>query len=76
MVKVFEQGNIYLNLLHPSRLSTKISAYDQVFGAFDYQKTPLPPPGMKVLARVLPIDRYSFDPHTIKGFYIGIAMEH
>ena len=37
---------------------------------------PLPKHGMKVLANVLPIDRRLFDPHTIKGFYVGVWMEH
>ena len=71
---LFEQGNITLNLLWPFILNLKVSAYAQVFGALDYQKTPLPPPGMKVLAHVLLIDRHSFDPHVIKGFSVGVAM--
>ena len=54
--KLVKQGNINLDLLYPSRINPKLSAYDQVFGAFDYQKTPLPPPGMKVLTHVLTID--------------------
>ena len=40
------------------------------------KKTPLPPPGTKVLAHVLPIDHRSFDPHAIKGFSVCLAMEH
>ena len=53
--KIVEQGNITLNLLHPSRLNPELSAYAQLFGAFNYQKNPLPPPDMKVLVHVLPI---------------------
>ena len=74
--KNFEKGNINLNILQPSRLNPKLSAYAQVFGAFDYQKKPLPPPGIKVLAHVLPHNRCSFELHTIKGFSVGVAMEH
>ena len=74
--KLVEQVNITLNLLRPSRLNFKLSSYSQVFGAFDYQKSPLPPPDMKVMAHVLPIDRHLFNPHVIKGFYVGIATEH
>jgi hypothetical protein len=74
--KLVEQSNITLNLQRPSRINPKLSAYAQVFGAFDYQKTPMPPPGMKVLAHLLPQDRRSFDPHAIKGFSVGPAMEH
>ena len=31
---------------------------------------------MNVLAHILPVDRRLFDPHAIKGLYIGVAMEH
>ena len=70
--KLVEQDNITLNLLRPYRLDPKLLAYSQVFGTFYYQKTQFPQPGMKVLARVLPINRLSFDPHSIKGFSVGV----
>jgi hypothetical protein len=74
--KVIDQANITLNLMLPSRINPQLSAYAQIFCQFDYQKTPMPPPGMKVLAHVLPADRRSFDTHAIKGFSVGPAMEH
>ena len=74
--KLVEQGNITLNLLRPSRLNPKLSAYAQVFGALYDQKTPLNLPGMKLLAHVLPIDHRLFDPHAIKGFSVGVAIEN
>ena len=74
--KPVEKGNITLNLLLPYRINPKLSAYAQVFGNFDYQKTSLSPPGMKLLAHVLPIDHRSFYPHAINGFSVGVAMEH
>ena len=74
--KLFEQGNITLKLLRPSKLNPKISAYAQVFGNSHYQKTTLPPSGIKVLSRVLPINRRSFDLHAIKGLSIVVSMEH
>ena len=74
--KLIEQANITLNLMRPSRINPQLSAYAQVFGQYNYQKTPMPPPGMKVLAHVLPQDRRSFDTHAIKAFFVGPAMEH
>ena len=74
--KLFEQGNITLNLFRSSRLNPKLSAYAQFFGAFKYQKTPFPPPGMKLMAHVLPIDHHLFGTHAIKGFSVCFAMEH
>ena len=63
-----------MEVFPPVTTNPIISAYDQVFGAFNDQKTSLPPPGMKVLAHVIPIDRRSFDPHEIKGLSVGVAM--
>ena len=74
--KIVEQGNITLNLLRPSRLNPKLSAYAQVLVAFDYQKTILPPPGMKLRPYVITINRHLFDMHVTKGLYVGIAMKH
>ena len=74
--KLVEQGNINLNLLLPSILNPKMSAYAQVFGSFNDQRTPLPPSVMKVMAHVLPTDCRLFDPHAIKGFSVGVTMEH
>ena len=36
-----------LNLLHPSRINPKLSAYYHLHGAFDFNHTPLAPPGTK-----------------------------
>ena len=74
--KLIPQANITLNLLRPSRLNPSLSAYHQIFGAFDYNKTPLAPPGMEVLAHLLPEDRRSFDPHAVKAYSVGPAMNH
>ena len=54
--KLVEQGKITLNLLRPSRLNPKLPAYDQVLGAFNYQKNSFPPPSIKVPAHVLSIN--------------------
>ena len=43
-----------LNLLRPSRLHPKISAEAALNGAFDYNKTPIAPPGTKVVAYKTP----------------------
>ena len=38
-----------LNLLHTSIINAKLSAYDQLHGAFDFNRTPLAPPGTKII---------------------------
>ena len=72
--KLVEKDDITLNLIHPYRLNNKLSAYSKVFGAFNYQKNSLPPPGMKLLTHVLPINRRLFVLHEIKGFSVGVTM--
>ena len=65
-----------LNLLRPSAINPLISAEAQLNGAFDYNKTPLAPPGTKIIAYVTPDGRLTWDPHGLDGWYIGNAPEH
>ncbi len=75
--KLVPQANITLNLLCPSRLNPSLLTYHQIFGAFNYNKTPLAPPGMEVLAHsILPEDRRSFNPHAVIAYSVGPAMNH
>jgi hypothetical protein len=45
-------------------------------GTFDYKKTPLAPPGTKVIIHEKPQQRGSWDPHSVDGWYLGPVMEH
>ena len=74
--KLLPQATITLNLLRASRVNPKLSAYAQIHGACDYTRTPLAPPGTKVLAHVRPEDRQSWSAHAMEGFYVGPAMDH
>jgi hypothetical protein len=74
--RLIPQASITLNLLRPSRINPNLSAYAQVHGAFNYNKTPLAPPGIQVLAHVKPKDRKSWGTHAEKGFYLGPALRH
>ena len=46
--RFIEQANITLNLLRSSRENPKISAYTYIFGKFNFNATPLAPPGKKL----------------------------
>jgi len=70
------QANLTLNLLRASRLNPKLSSYAQLHGNFDFNRTPLAPPGTKVVIHVKPDKRKSWDPHGNTGWYTGPAMEH
>jgi hypothetical protein len=52
--KLLPQCEMTLNLLRGSRINPKLSAYAQLHGAFDYNKTPLALPGTKVVIHEKP----------------------
>jgi hypothetical protein len=47
--RILPQAIQTLNLLQTSHLNPQLSAYAHVHGLFDVNRTPLTPPGMKVL---------------------------
>ena len=75
--RLLPQAEITLNLLRNSRTAPSKTAYEAVFGKkFDYNATPLAPPGCKVLVHEKPSQRASWAPHSVQGWYLGPAMEH
>jgi len=52
--RLCEQCTQTLNLMRASRINPRLSAEAQLNGAFDYNKTPLAPPGTKVLIHETP----------------------
>ena len=67
---------VTLNLLRPSRINPMLSAEASLNGAFDYNSTPLAPPGTKVIVYETPDVRKTWDPHGVDGWYIGSAPKH
>ena len=70
------QAVITLNLLRPSRIYPKLSAYACIFGQFDYNHAPMAPLGTKVLVHEKPKQRGSWADHGVVGWYIGPALNH
>ena len=64
------------NMLRPSRINPLISAYTQVHGVFDFNKTPLAPAGCKVIIHDCIDERPSWANHGSRGYYVGPAMKH
>ena len=56
--RLLPQAILTLNLLRGSPINPKLLAHSQLFGAFDYNKTPLAPPGICVLVHE------KLSPHT------------
>ena len=74
--RLLPQAELTLNLLRPSRLNPKLSAYAQLEGTFDFNRTPLAPPGTRVIVHEKPSQRRTWAPHGIDGWYIGPALDH
>jgi hypothetical protein len=74
--KLLEQAVLTLNLLRGSRINPKLSAYAQVFGHFDFDKTPIAPPGTRIMVHEKPKDRSTWAPHAVDGWYLGPALKH
>jgi hypothetical protein len=70
------QVELTLNLLRFSRRNPRISANEEVYGAFDFNKTPLAPLGTKALVYDGPESRASWAPHATDGYYVGPAPNH
>ena len=74
--ELLPQCTTTLNLLRQSRLHPHLSAHAHTYGVFNYTKTPLAPPGMKVLVHERATERGSYDTHVVPGWYIGPALHH
>jgi hypothetical protein len=73
--RLIPQAEISLNLLRGSRINPKLSAWAQIHGTFDFNRTPLGPPGTRVLAHEKPDAHTTWSPHALDGWYVGPAME-
>jgi hypothetical protein len=74
--KLLPQATITLNLLRKSRINPRMSAYAQSNGHFDFNRTPLAPPGTRIIAHEKPDQRASWDPHGLDSYYLGLALDH
>jgi hypothetical protein len=65
-------------MLRRSRINPKLSAYTQISGVFDYNRTPLAPIGTKTVVhlRTKQNGRTTFGDHGVIGWTIGPALDH
>ena len=73
---LLQQAELTLNLLWTSLVDPEKSAYEVLDGAFDYNTTPLTPPGTQALIYEAPTRRTAWAPHAVDGWYLGPAMRH
>ena len=74
--RLLPQAVITLNLLRAARINPNLSAYAYVFGQFDYNRTPLVPPGTQVVAHNKPNHRATWALNGEKGWTVGPAPDH
>ena len=74
--RLTDQGNITLNLLRNARLNPRLSSHAFLNGMFDFNKTPLAPPGTKLIIHEKPSQRKTWAPHGVFAWYVGPALEH
>jgi len=68
-------SRLMLNLLQGSHISPNLSTWAQVYGNYDFNRTPITPPGIKVLVHEKPKNQTTWAPHAIKGWYVGPALQ-
>ena len=74
--RLLPQAFLTLNLLRASRVNPKLSAEAYLHGQFDFNATPLAPPGTMVAVHSKPGQRHTWDPNCKEGWYVGPALEH
>ena len=74
--RLLEHCLLSLNLLRNSRVNPKLSSWAYLFGNFDFNATPLVPPGTKILLHLKSKVRGSWSYHGEEGWYVGPSLEH
>jgi hypothetical protein len=64
------------HLLRGSRINPRLSAHAQVHGAFDFNRTPLAPPGTCVLVHDKTSICSTWSPQAVDVWYLGPALDH
>lgn len=73
--RLLPQALLTLNLMRASRSNPNLSAHMQVYGPFSYNRTPIAPPGTKVLVHDKPTQRKSWAVHALDAWYLGPALD-
>ena len=74
--RLLSQYKITLNLLQHSRVNPVLSAYDYLFGPYDFNKSPMAPPGTHVILHDKPCNTTSWGHHGTPGWHIGTSLDH
>jgi hypothetical protein len=73
--RLLPQAVMTLNMLRTSRISPKLSAATHIFGQYDFNRSPMAPPGTRIIEHEKQSKRRTWAPHGQYGWYIGPALE-
>jgi hypothetical protein len=65
--RLFPQKVITLNMLRTSRINPKLSSSTYIYGQYDFNRAPMAPPGMIIVAHETPSRRRTWAPHGQDG---------
>ena len=74
--KILPKATLTLNLLCPSRINLQLLAHAQIHGSFNFDKTPLAPPGIKFLTHKCAKVREYFSFRSTRDYYVGPCLNH
>ena len=72
--RLITQANLTLNLLQKSRINSNLSAYAQLHGIYDYNKTIIAPPGTQAIIFEPRSIQGTWAPHGKDAWYVGQAL--
>ena len=70
------QAVITLNLLRTFRLNPKLSTHAPLNGLYNFNATPMAPPGSMILVHKKPALRGTWAAHAVNAWYLGPALHH
>ena len=73
---LLSQAVITLILLRTSRLNPKLSSHDLLNGPYDFNATPMAPPGSKILVHKKPALRGTWAAHAVNAWHLRPALHH
>ena len=74
--EIIKQAEMTLNILRATRINPKLSAYAILEGTYNFNNTPMAPPGIRSLVYTDPKMRRSWETHAKDGWYVGPASDH
>ena len=74
--RLLPQAKLTLNMMRGAHLNPLFSAHEFLHGRFDFNATPLAPPGMHVVAHEKIDNRGTWSPHGKDAWYVGPALHH